>query len=111
MPGNYGDVETWRYGALEVHCRHAAVEVWRFRGLESGYRCSDGGREIGRLDVGVATWRYGGWEARVGVAPRKHRGMEPRRHAEGVAKWRHEGMEAFSSRGALRTWGRGGMEV
>ena len=80
-----GDVEVWRYGAVNARCRRADVE--RYGALEA--RCR-------RADVE----RYGALEARC-----RRRDVEARRSGGvGVAIWRYRGLEVWGRDVSVATW-------
>ena len=165
-----GDVEVWRYGALEARCRRADVEVGSVGGVLQACRMEAsryGALNFWRRDAGVGTGRHGGLERAAGRSdrdvctwetPRRGRctailaseeaennytrywrgsfspglrdahlhcnfstrgsrecGSVLQNHAESRCS-RSGGMETLEVSGArlsaaLRTWGRGGVEV
>src|SRR6266480_2810186 len=104
-------MEIERYKTLEVRCRRAGVQTWRY-----------GDRELWRRAVGVQdveVWSAGGpcrcvdmkaWSS-VGVGTWMHGGMEVWRLASGVATWRHRGLEVWRRAVGVATWRHGALEA
>ena len=80
--------------------------------------------QVWRVDVGVATWRYGAlkhrrraagvrawryggmelWRCAAYLQKSKHGGIERRRHAAGVLTLRYKGMEVWRLDVGIATW-------
>src|SRR6266480_386220 len=86
-------------GSLEAQCRRRDVEVFASRD-----------REIGRCDVGLQTWRYGGsevWRCAAGVLPL----CLLRRCDVGVQTWRYGGSEVWGRAVGVAIWRCGALEA